>query len=238
MKNEFIDTENTIKFNSICAELEDALSLIGPSLAMITGAAGRGKTEAAKHYAVNSSAVYIPPMNVRSPTMLLQEITFELAGLRPARKNLCLAIIGDEMSKNRRLIMIDEADLIEMRCLEMLRNINEDYSCPIMLIGEDSLKGRIYSRPRIKDRTRCSMEFMPPSLENVAFYFKRNFSLTLNKDVCAAIHKHGKGTFRRVVKFAVYVEQAMQASNVKDISPELAQMVINKIDEAEKKNGR
>lgn len=231
MRNEFIDTENTIKFNKICADLEDPMSMIGPSLAVVTGAAGRGKTEAAKHYAVNSSAIYIPPMNVRSPTMVLKEITFELSGFRPSRTENCLTVIGDEMSKNRRLIMVDEADLLKMEVLEMLRNVNERYACPILLIGEDSLKGRIYSRPRIKDRTRNSMEFMPPSLENVAFYFKKNFSLILHKDVCAAIHKYGRGTFRKIVKCAVYLDKAMQASAEKEISLELAQMVIKKLEE-------
>jgi hypothetical protein len=238
MKHEFIETDNTIKFNKICTELEDPMSMIGPSLAIVTGQAGRGKTEAAKHYAVNSDAIYIPPMNIRTPTMILREICFELDGVRPSRSDVCLTIIGDAMAKRRRLIMIDEADLIEMKCLEMLRNVNDDYACPILLIGEDSLKGRIFSRQRAKDRTGYIMEFTPPSPENVAFYFKRNFSLILHKDVCAAIHRYGRGTFRRIVKFAINIDRAMLASNVKDISLDLAQMVIGKLEDQEKNNGR
>jgi|GEM_PF-4209609 len=44
MRNEFIETANVTKFNQVCAEVEDSTSLVGPSLVMITGPAGRGKT--------------------------------------------------------------------------------------------------------------------------------------------------------------------------------------------------
>ena len=108
MKNEFIETVNVNKFNKICDELEDTASLIGPSLAMVTGPAGRGKTEAAKHRAIHSGAVYIPPLNTRTPAMVLREIAFELGKLRPTRSETCLAIINEEMSKERRIIFIDQ----------------------------------------------------------------------------------------------------------------------------------
>jgi hypothetical protein len=50
LKNEFIETANVIKFNNVCAELADPTSMIGPSIAMVTGPAGRGKSESAKYY--------------------------------------------------------------------------------------------------------------------------------------------------------------------------------------------
>jgi len=130
MRNEFIDTANTIKFNNICEEMESPASMIGPSMAMVTGAAGRGKTEAAKRYAIGGDAVYIPPMIGRSWPMVLREITFELAKASPTRRDACEWIIANEMAKARRLLIIDEADLLKMESLEGLRNINERYGCP------------------------------------------------------------------------------------------------------------
>ena len=52
MKNEFIRTVNVEKFYEICKELSDPMSMVGPSMAMVMGQAGRGKTEAAIHFAV------------------------------------------------------------------------------------------------------------------------------------------------------------------------------------------
>ena len=54
MLNPFIATGNTTRFDDLCAELANPASLIGPSLAMVTGPAGRGKSEAAKHYATQT----------------------------------------------------------------------------------------------------------------------------------------------------------------------------------------
>ena len=84
---DLLETENAKRFNDICAELESGDSLVGPSLAMVTSPAGRGKTEAAKHYATLGRSIYLPPMNVRSPLMLLREITFELNTSRPAESS-------------------------------------------------------------------------------------------------------------------------------------------------------
>lgn len=226
MKPGFITTANTRKFNEICDDLSDVSSLIGPSLAMVTGPAGRGKTEAAKHYAIHSQAIYIPPMNTRTPPMLLREIAFELAAVRPARSEQCLNVIGEEMRKERRLVIIDEADLLEMRILEMLRNINERYACPILLIGEDDLKGRIASRRRLQSRIRRRLEFGPVGQQDVAFFFKQCLGVIAPPDVTALINQHGKGDWRPVLTAALALERAMQASNAREISMEMVKDVL------------
>jgi DNA transposition AAA+ family ATPase len=173
MKPEFVETTNTKKFQEICDELADESSLIGPSLAMVTGPAGRGKTEAAQHYAVHTEAIYIPPLNIRTPAMLLREIAFDLAKVRPVRTETSLAVIGEEMAKKRRLVLIDEADLLEMQVLEMLRNLNERYACPLVLIGEDELKGRVASRRRQASRIRRRMDFGRSTLRTSPFSSSR-----------------------------------------------------------------
>jgi len=221
MKQEFIKTGNTKVFEGMCEEMISSTSLIGPSLAMVTGPAGRGKTEAAKHYAVNSTSIYIPPMNIRSPAMVLREISFELSGMRPTRSDACLAIIGEEMARNRRLIMIDEADLLEMKCLEMLRNVNERFACPIMLIGEEELKGRIGSRRRLSSRMRRRMEFGPITREDISYFFQAALGVKAGADVTSAIHKHANGDWRPVLTTAINIERSMKASNLKEITLEM-----------------
>jgi hypothetical protein len=193
---------------------------------MVTGQAGRGKSEAAKYYAIHSRAIYIPPMNVRSAPMVLREIAFELGKIRPQRSDTCLSIIGEEMAKERRIVFIDEADLLPMGILEMLRNLNERYACPIVLIGEDELKGKIESRRRLSSRIRRRMEFTPVSQQDVAFFFKTCLSLLLAADVSAAIHKECKGDWRPVLTTAIGVERAMKASGLEECSVELVNDVI------------
>lgn len=203
MKQEFIETGNTKIFSDICAEMTSITSMIGPSLSMITGPAGRGKTEAARHYAVNSDAIYIPPMNIRTPTMVLREIAFELDRVRPSRSDACLNTIGDQMAKRRRLIMIDEADLLSMDVLEMLRNVNERFACPVMLIGEEGLKGRVESRRRLQSRIRRRMEFGSINQQDIGFFFRQSLGLKINPEITAAIQKYCGGDWRPVLTVAI-----------------------------------
>lgn len=226
MKNEFIETININKFQKMCQELEDPTALIGPSLAMVTAPAGRGKTEAAKHFAVSGNAVYIPPMNIRSAPMVLREIAFELGGVRPMRSDACLAIIGEEMAKERRLIFIDEADLLQMAILEMLRNLNERYACPIVLIGEEGLKGKVESRRRLGSRIRRRLEFAPISTQDIGYFFKKCVDLKPSPDVLAALHKHCRGDWRPVLTAAIGIERAMKASGHKELTMEMVEDVI------------
>ena len=198
MFNPFIATGNTTKFDDLCNELANPASLIGPSLAMVTGPAGRGKSEAAKHYATQTEAIYIPPLNVRSPAMVLREIAFDLARVRPGRSDACLSIIGEEMAKERRLVIIDEADLLSMQILEMLRNLNERYACPIVLIGEEELKGRIASRRRLASRIRRKMEFSPVTKEDIAFFFNQSLETKLPPDAAGLIQRHSNGDWRQI----------------------------------------
>lgn len=227
MKNEFVTTENVVRFDDICQELEDPISLIGPSLATVTSPAGRGKTEAAKKRATNSTAVYIPPMNKRTHTMLLREIAFELSKAKPHRTELCLEVIGDAMAKERRLLIIDEADLLAMPLLEMLRNVNERYSCPIMLLGENELKGKVVSRRRIASRVRLNMEFAPLTQPDVVLFFKKALDLELSPGITAIIHRHSEGDWRPVLTLAASIERAMKASGLNKISEGLVKGIID-----------
>lgn len=225
MRPEFIETANTKKFYEICNELADPMSMVGPSLATVTGQAGRGKTEAARQYAVNTDAVYIPPLNIRSPAMLLREIAFELASVRPGRSEVCLEIIGAEMSKQRRLIIIDEADLLAMNNLELLRNVNERHACPILLIGEETLKGKIASRRRLASRVRRRMEFTPITQQDISFFFKQALT-KISAEVAGEIHRFSKGDWRPVLTVAVGLERAMKASGLTEIIPGMVADVI------------
>ncbi len=240
MKNEFITTANISRFDHICKELEDPASLIGPSLAMVTGAAGRGKSEAAKHYAVNSSAIFIPPIEPPTRAVMFRQIAFELASVRPTRSDQSLNIIGDAMAKNRRLVIVDEADLLPKHVLEALRHLNENYAFPILLIGEDELKRKLGSETRLRDRVRRRMEFDPVNQVDVAFFFKKSIGVQLSKDVSAVIQRYSEGTWRKVLKFAVAAEGVMAASGLTDIAEDMAKDIIKELvkDETGKRKDR
>ena len=226
MKQEFIETSNTKKLGEICAELTSITSLIGPSLAIVTGPAGRGKTEAARHYAIQNNAIYIPPMNIRTPPMVLREITFELQNVRPQRSDACVLLINEAMAKERRLIFIDEADLLPMAILEMLRNLNECCACPVVLIGEEALKGKISSRRRLASRIRRRLDFGPINQHDIAYFFRTALGVKVETDVTSAIHRYANGDWRPVLTTAIGIERTMKASNLNNVTVEMVNDVL------------
>jgi type II secretory pathway predicted ATPase ExeA len=158
--------------------------------------------------------------------MVLREIAFELSKIKPARSEACLNIIGDEMAKNRRLVIVDEADLLTLQILEMLRNVNERYACPILLIGEDELKGKLASRRRIASRIRRKLEFTPVTQGDIVYFFKESLNVKLAGDVASIIHHHSKGDWRPVLTDTIGIERAMKASGITEVTAELAREVI------------
>lgn len=221
MEQCFVPTENVGRFDEICAELESRDSLIGPSLGMVIGPAGRGKSEAAKHHAALGNALYLPPMNVRSPLAVLREITFDLCAQKPGRIESCLEVIGSEMIRDRRLVIIDEADLLEMHILEMLRNVNERYACPMLLVGEDALKAKILSRRRLASRIRVEMTFGPVVQADIAVFLRRALKQDLGPDGTAMIQRCCKGDWRPVLTLTAKIDRAMAASGLKSIPIDL-----------------
>lgn len=228
MKNEFIITANVMKFNIICSELTDESSLVGPSLAIVTGSAGRGKTEAARRFATQTSAVYLPPLNIRTPAMILREIAFELGKTRPNRSEISMSIIGKEMAKERRLIIVDEADLLSMQVLEMLRNLNERLACPVLFIGEDALQGRIEKRRRIASRMRYRFEFGPITQADIFCFFEKALMQQLTPEATSVIFRYSGGEWRPIIALAFAIDRAMRGNGIKEITRELVKDVIKR----------
>ena len=226
MKPVFIFNENVGKFEDICKELESPESLIGPSLAVVSGAAGRGKSESSKHHCAGNSAIYIAPLLTRTPTMLLREICFEVCKLRPHGSEECLSFIAKEMSQERRLIVVDEADLLTLHVLEMLRNISEMYSFPILLIGEDGrLDSKIASRRRLSSRVRRKMEFGAITQADVMQFFRKALDAKITPEVCQFVHRSLEGNWRPLLVKAAALERALKASGKVEITMDLAREV-------------
>jgi len=227
LKNVFLTTENVSIFEGFCDELRDPSSLVGPSLAQVIGPAGRGKTEAAKRRAVKTNDIYIPPMILRSPGAFLREIEFELAKTKHHRIEDCLSVIGQEMGRERRVIMIDEADLLKFSILEMCRNINERYACPFVFIGEMGLAGKLERERRMTSRLRRKMTFNPVSQADISLYFENALGSALSPPDVAMVQRYSKGDWRPVLTLAVSIDRAISASGLREIPDGLVKGIID-----------
>ena len=225
MEPVFVKTENYAQFAEVCDELGSDSGRIGPSLALIWGRAGRGKTEAARYYAVQRDAVYVRTLPIMTPLAVLREISFDLVAEKPHTTARCLELIQRELSGRRKVILIDEADLLKMDVLETLRGLNEITGSPIVLIGEEMLPGRVASRRRIVSRIRLKQEFGPLAQPDIAVFFKHAMKLELNPDCVSALYKKSGGDWRPMLTRAIAIERAMRASGLREVTSQLIEEI-------------
>ncbi|PKN28246.1 MAG: hypothetical protein CVU64_14165 [Deltaproteobacteria bacterium HGW-Deltaproteobacteria-21] len=225
MKDIFIPTQNFQKFSGLCDELLG--SAAGIEMAAVIGSAGRGKTTAAERVVThNQNAVYVRFEERLSYVGLIREVAFAVAGVRPNRTQDCVEMIRNELGKARRIIMVDEADRMSMKHLNTMRDFHDTCKVPVLLIGEEFLRGKLARERRLISRVRETMTFEPVSQPDVVVFYRKALGLDVPPAEAARLLKHAKGDFRFVVKDALQAERIMKASGMKAVTEQLIDEVV------------
>jgi DNA transposition AAA+ family ATPase len=225
MKNCFVRTLNYQRLEELCEELLGPAG--GAEMAAVVGRAGRGKTTAGERIVtMNQSCVYALYKEGDSQTDLLREICFALSGARPGIRRRCHELIQDEMSAQRRLVIVDEVDRMPKACLHSLRNIHDLCRVPILMIGEEVLPKRLASEERLVSRTRRNLLFGPVSQPDVAEFYRSAMGQVPDPSELATLTRHSGGSFRRVRMDALSVERILKVSSLKRITADVVREVV------------
>jgi len=110
-------------------------------LSAITGNAGYGKTTAAKRFIKNRpEAIYIKANNLDTTKDFLEMICKELnIKIEKRGKEMFNSVVAT-LGKINKFIVIDEAEWLKDKTLDVVRNIWEESKTPIVLIGTLNLK--------------------------------------------------------------------------------------------------
>jgi len=217
MKDIFISTQNYQRTQALCDELLGVA--LGVEMAANLGRAGRGKTTAAERiFTANPNTVYVLYHEAWSHTELLREIAFRLCGTRPRFRQTCFEMIQTEIGNRRRIIMVDEADRMNLKCLNVLRNIHDVCKTPILLIGEEDLKTKMVRERRLISRLRDTIWFEPVSQADVVVFYRKALDQQLLPDSATKLLRNAKGDFRNVLTQAVKAERIMKASGIDAIT--------------------
>lgn len=114
---------------------------------LVIGEAGLGKTMALKHYATSiDNVVLIEAEPTFSPKVLLNELCNKL-GVVASRNNHdnIQAIVG-KLHGSEKLIIIDEAELLSYKCLEIVRRIHDLSGVGVVLAGMPQLRANLRGR--------------------------------------------------------------------------------------------
>lgn len=198
-----------------------------PGMVCVYSAAGLGKTLAAeRHYAQHGGA-YVRVWEDWSQRAFLQAICFELTGSRPHGADKCKWTICEALADNRRVIYVDEADRLNIKRIEDLRDIYVYTGVPIVLIGELGLPGTLAGRARVDDRIpgEYRVEFAGITPTDVMLYAQEAAGLAMTSEACALVAKATKGNFRRVHNVLLSLEQAALAADTAEVDADMVKRV-------------
>lgn len=226
MKDVFISTENFQRFEALYEEL--LAPGHGVELGGVVGRPGRGKSTSAKRIvAMSASAVYIRCDEWMTTTELLRDVAFAIAGVRPGLSRQCKEIIRDEMARSRRVILVDEADRLGLRHMNGLRDLHDQFYAPVIFIGLESLKTKFLRDDRLDGRVRAIVEYKPVNQTDVSVFYRQALDMAVKPDHAAALARHCRGDFRRVVQDALKVERILESSGLKEITAGVIKEICN-----------
>ncbi len=221
----FITTQNVQAVNSLAADLLDPSTTLNASIGMVTGSAGFGKTTTIQHFVANNDqSAYVLYMEGFSLTMLYKAIANELTGFCSRTFEGNLAQIKEATRIYRKLIIIDEADRLPLKMIEGLRNLNEYCGAPVMLVGEESLVGKMETLPRLKSRIRKpQIVFKALNQVDVATYYQEAIGLDISGSpkVCQALLSWSHKDFRVLVNDAQHIVKMMNTSGQTELTEEV-----------------
>src|SRR5512139_487011 len=198
MKDTFVATQNSQRFQGACDDL--LTRVVGVDLISMPAPAGVGKTTLLQRVAtMNRRASYIRYLEHLSPTGLLREIAFAVAGARPRGSDACFSLIEEELARERRLILIDEADRLSLRHLNMVRDLSDHCRVGILLAGEEPLKSKLSEERRLASRVRQEIRLEPISQADILVFYEKALDQQISPEFAAAFARHAEGNFRLAV---------------------------------------
>lgn len=139
IKADFVSTDTAQKILEVCS-----MAHTMNDINLVIGEAGLGKTMAIKHYAQTvENVVLIETEPTFSPKVLLVELCNKL-GIPPSKSNHDnIANIIEKLNGSDRLIIIDEAELLSYKCLEVIRRIHDKSGVGVVLAGMPRLRANL-----------------------------------------------------------------------------------------------
>lgn len=160
MRSVFVQNGNVGRFIGAMNALADSANG-GDKMALVTGSAGRGKTHTAIWYASCNDALYLRAEdnwggNFR---IFLRSLIWE-CGQKPARwTDELVRQAKDILRERRRPLIIDEADYLDRRTINTLRDLHDTVGAPIVMIGMARITRAVLSEQTVWSRITQSVQF-------------------------------------------------------------------------------
>jgi len=198
-------------------------------LGMVYGRAGRGKTRTAQWYHAHHGGVFLRMQTIwrTSELEFLRALCRELGILSaPGRKGPAFMAIVDTLIADPKPIFLDEVEKLPKYFLDVIRDISDLSTAPVILIGEEELVSYMKMNRRVWSRTYQALEFLPISKPDIITYFREASGLSIDSEVADVFHTASGGDFRIVRRSLIALAQIANAKQTDQITVDMAQVAV------------
>lgn len=136
---DFVPTPTAKCILEICGIAHDMSDIY-----LVIGEAGLGKTMALKEYAKSKSNVTMMEVDPTfTAKVMLQELCALLGITAAKNSHAMMTAVIDKLKGSDRLLIVDEAELLSYKPLEILRRIHDKTGCAIVLAGMPKLRANL-----------------------------------------------------------------------------------------------
>ena len=198
-------------------------------LGMVYGRAGRGKTRTAQWYHAHNGGVFLRMQTIwrTSELEFLRALCRELGILSaPGRKGPAFMAIVDTLITDPKPIFLDEVEKLPKYFLDVIRDLSDLSTAPIILIGEEELVSYMRVNRRVWSRTYQSLEFLPISKPDIVTYIAASAGLAIDSQAAGVFHDASGGDFRIVRRGLLALIQIANAKQTNQITVDMAQVAV------------
>lgn len=197
----FVNTRNARNTNVMMNNLLRASRTGEGCLGVIYGRAGLGKSRTARKWHTDHPSIYMTALTAwyGSELAFLRTLCREL-GIKspPHRKDPAFVTAVGSLLNRPIPVFIDEIEKLNPRFLDLVKDLTDLSTAPVVLIGEEYLVTHMKKNERIWDRTFRQLGFEEIRLSDVAAYAKETTPLKYTPETLKALFEGIKGSFRQL----------------------------------------
>ena len=208
MNKIFVKTQNVKNFIGVVENLINKPKNI-PKMGLVYGEPGLGKSQTALWLACKYDGIYLRASNLMTGRWLLEEMVKEL---------------DKKLKQNPQVIFIDEIDYLmnNYKTIETLRDIHDETSCPIIVIGMGLAHRKLERYKHLYDRFSEILKFETFGVNDLSQIIAE---VPFTPDAIEYIHsKYNR--FRQIVQLINQMETFSKDNNLAEITKDIAEQIL------------
>lgn len=196
----FVSTKTTRRIVEVMRAAHE-----GGETVVIYGQAGLGKTQAVKNYCEkNPAAILIEANPSFMALVLMRKLAVAAKVSAMGSLNDLFESVSDRLRDSGRLIVVDEAENLPLRALEIIRRLHDETGCGLVLSGMPrlvaNLRGKHGELVQLYSRVSVALNLGESLPDDELFEIARAALPDADEETLLELVKHSNGNTRRMSK--------------------------------------